>query len=211
MTIRVLIADDQEILRRGLRMLLETVDGIEVIAEAADGAEALALIPSGAPDVLLTDARMPGMNGLELLTRVRRDHPELPVLVLTTFDDVNLVRAVLDGGAAGFLLKDVSTVALADAIAQVVDGGLVIDPRVARAALRREPAPADPLTPSERAVADLVAQGRSNAEIAAQLVLAEGTVKNTVSALLRKLGERDRTALALRLVRDARDWPPVGD
>ncbi|GAB3617428.1 response regulator transcription factor [Okibacterium endophyticum] len=201
---RVLIVDDQELLRRGLRMILETDQGIEVVGEAEHGMRALALIPDVTPDVVLADARMPTLDGLGLVRRCAVLHPGLPVLVLTTFDDARLVRELLDAGAAGFLLKDVSTDALADAIRQVVAGGLVIDPRVARAALSpaastlRRPA----LTDAEHAVANLVAQGLPNAEIAARLHLAHGTVKNTVSVLLRKLDQPDRTALALHLARD---------
>ncbi|RUR01219.1 response regulator transcription factor [Labedella endophytica] len=205
--IRVLIVDDQELLRRGLRMLLEMEDGIEVVGEAEDGMRALAVIPETAPDVVLADARMPVLDGLGLVERCARDHPGLPVLVLTTFDDALLVRSLLDAGAAGFLLKDVSTDALGQAIRQVVGGGLVIDPRVARAAVAPVDRPAaDPLaslSAAERAVAELVARGLSNAEIALRLRLAHGTVKNTVSVLLRKFDERDRTALALRLARAA--------
>ena len=201
--IRVLIVDDQELLRRGLRMILETDDGIEVVGEAEHGLRGLALIPGVAPDVVLADARMPTLDGLGLVRRCAADHPGLPVLVLTTFDDARLVRELLDAGAAGFLLKDVSTEALSAAIRQVVDGGLVLDPRVARSAISPPPRPREPgLTDAERSVAGLIARGLPNAEIAARLHLAHGTVKNTVSALLRKLDEPDRTALALRLVRD---------
>lgn len=203
-SIRVLVVDDQELLRRGLRMILETEGDIEVVGEAEHGMRALALISEVAPDIVLADARMPTMDGLGLVRRCVVDHPGLPVLVLTTFDDARLVRELLDAGAAGFLLKDVSTDTLADAIRQVIAGGLVLDPRVARAALTTAAAAADPrpaLTPAERAVADLIARGLPNAEIAARLHLAHGTVKNTVSALLRKLGLPDRTSLALHLVR----------
>lgn len=200
--VRVLVVDDQELLRRGLRMILETEEGIEVVGEAEHGARALAMIPATAPDVVLADARMPTLDGLGLVRRCATDHPGLPVLVLTTFDDARLVRALLDAGAAGFLLKDVSTEALTEAIRQVIAGGLVLDPRVARAALSA-PEPHRPaLTEAEQAVARLVARGLPNAEIAARLHLARGTVKNTVSALLRKLGQPDRTALALLLARD---------
>jgi DNA-binding NarL/FixJ family response regulator len=202
--IRVLVVDDQELLRRGLRKLLETDGDIEVVGEAENGMHALAMIPASAPDVVLADARMPVLDGLALVTRCATDHPGLPVLVLTTFDDALLVRSMLDAGAAGFLLKDVSTDALTEAIRQVVAGGLVIDPRVARAAVQlpeRETA-LPQLSGAERAVADLVAQGLPNAEIASRLQLAHGTVKNTVSVLLRKLDARDRTALALRLARE---------
>ena len=203
--IRIVLVDDQQLLRRGLGLLFETVDVGEVVGEAADGLEALAVIAKVSPAVVLTDARMPGMGGIELVAACARDHPGLPVLVLTTFDDDELVRGALTSGAAGFLLKDSSPEALADAVRAAHGGGLVIDPRVARAAFSRddtdESGPLTLLTRSERAVAERVAQGATNAEIAAALHLAEGTVKNTVSALLTKLGQRDRTNLALTLYR----------
>jgi len=205
--IRLLLVDDQQLLRRGLSLLFETIDGVEVVGEAADGNEALAVIEKVRPDVVLTDARMPGMDGVALVTACAERHPDLPVLVLTTFDDDDLVRGAIGAGAAGFLLKDSSPEALADAIHAAHDGGLVIDPRVARAATRppRDASerrhPLTVLTPAERAVAEHVALGETNTEIAAALVLAEGTVKNHVSALLRKLDHRDRTGLALFLHR----------
>ncbi|MCT1430050.1 response regulator transcription factor [Brachybacterium muris] len=209
--------DDQQLLRRGLSMLLSTVDGLEIVGEAADGLEALAVIARHRPDVVLADVRMPGMDGIELVSRCAAEHPELPVLLLTTFDDEPVVTGALAAGAAGFLLKDTSTDTLAGAIRSVAGGGMVIDPRVARIAMRRSgrqegtaegsDSGAEPeggevltvLTRTERLVAELVADGRSNADIAAELVLAEGTVKNHVSSLLRKIGARDRTALALTL------------
>lgn len=203
--LRILLVDDQQLLRRGLAMLLSTVPGIDVVGEAADGREALAVLARDRPDVVLADVRMPGMGGIELVDRCRSEHPGLPVLLLTTFDDEPVVRGALAAGAAGFLLKDTSTDALAEAIRSVADGGMVIDPRVARIALRRPEQGAgdgDPLavlTRAERLVAEQLAEGRTNTEIAATLVLAEGTVKNHVSALLRKLEARDRTALALAL------------
>lgn len=201
--LRILLVDDQQLLRRGLLMLLSTVDGFEVVDQAADGAEALARIPTARPDVVLSDVRMPGMDGLELVEHCRTEHPDLPVLLLTTFDDEPVVRGALAAGAAGFLLKDTSTDALAQAIRSVADGGMVLDPRIARIATSAPPAPSDEplavLTRMERLVAEQVAEGRTNSEIAEHLVLAEGTVKNHVSALLRKLEARDRTALALLL------------
>lgn len=228
--VRVLIVDDQQLVRRGLAMLLGTAPGIEIVAQAAGGDEALALLARESVDVLVTDARMPGIDGIELTRRARADRAaraggaDLPVLVLTTFDDEDLVRGALAAGASGFLLKDTSTEALADAIRAVLAGGMVIDPRVARFAFAASSSAsgrtgaasgADPvrseapdalavLTPTERSVGELVAEGRTNAEIAAALHLAEGTVKNHVSALLRKLGQRDRTALALTLYRALR-------
>ena len=205
---RIVLVDDQELLRRGVRLLLEAAGGIEVAAEAADGLEALAMIAKHRPEVVLADARMPGMDGIELVRRCAREHPGLPVVILTTFDSDELVRDAVREGAAGFLLKDVSPERLAEAIASVRDGGIVIDPRVAGVALRAaafmpdaEPDELAALTRAERAVAVEVATGRSNSEIAATLVLAEGTVKNHVTALLRKLSARDRTALALLLSR----------
>ncbi|MCT1653086.1 response regulator [Brachybacterium muris] len=219
-TVRIVLVDDQQLLRRGIAMLLSTVDGIEIVGEAADGREALAVIARFTPDVVLADVRMPGMDGIELVARCAAEHPELPVLLLTTFDDEPVVTGALAAGAAGFLLKDTSTDALADAIRSVADGGMVIDPRVARIAMRRTGPERSlngggegsggasggegsgalaVLTRTERLVAEQVAEGRSNSEIAAELVLAEGTVKNHVSSLLRKLEARDRTALALSL------------
>jgi DNA-binding NarL/FixJ family response regulator len=206
--ITVLLVDDQELLRRGIRLLLEAAGGFTVVAEAADGREALTMITKHRPEVVLSDARMPVMDGVELVRRCRAEHAEIPVLILTTFDDDDLVRDAVRAGAAGFLLKDVSPEKLAEAIVAVRSGGVVLDPRVAGVALRPSSGPAtdlpDPLavlTPTERSVAVQVAAGRTNREIAADLVLAEGTVKNHVSSLLRKLAARDRTALALSLAR----------
>lgn len=203
---RLVLVDDQQLIRRGLGLVLETVGGVDVVGEAADGREALAVIETTHPDVVLADARMPVMDGVALVAACRDAHPGLPVLVLTTFDDDELVRDALAAGAAGFLLKDSSPDALADAIRAAESGGLVIDPRVARAAMTPRSTPPtseEPLlavlTATERAVAEYVALGATNSEIAAALHLAEGTVKNHVSALLRKLDQRDRIALALTL------------
>ncbi|MDN5655783.1 MAG: response regulator transcription factor [Kocuria sp.] len=214
-TVTVVLVDDQQLLRRGLAMLLSTVAGIEVVGQAVDGVEALAVIRKLGPDVVLADVRMPRMDGLELVDRCRVEHPGLPVLLLTTFDDESLVQGALAVGTAGFLLKDTSTEALAGALRSVAEGGLVIDPRVARAAVRSRtgdhPGESDDrlavLTRSEGLVADQVADGRTNAEIAETLALAEGTVKNHVSSLLRKLGARDRTGLALTLYKTLRRVP----
>lgn len=209
---RVVIVDDQQLMRRGLTMLLGTEEGVEVVGEAGDGREALAVVAATRPDVVLSDAQMPVMGGVELVAELRRTHPHVPTIILTTFDDDDLVRQALAAGSAGFLLKDSSTLDLVRAIRAVCDGGLVIDPRVARAAMTRTPldhapgeaadiSPLAVLTRAERAVAAEVATGATNSEIAATLVIAEGTAKNHVSALLRKLGQRDRTALALLLAR----------
>ena len=209
--IRVLVVDDQQLLRRGLVMLFGTVDGFDVVAQAAHGAEALAVLRSREVDVVLADAKMPIMDGIELVRRCAQAHPDLPVLVLTTFDEPDVVQGAVAAGAAGFLLKDTSIESLAEAVRAVAQGGLVIDPRVARLALAapqndkndKTESSMSPvlaiLTPTEREVAALVAEGLTNQEIAARMVLAEGTVKNHVSALLRKLQATDRTVLALTL------------
>ena len=206
--LRVLVVDDQQLLRRGLVMLFGTVEGVDVVAQAAHGAEALAVLRAEEVDVVLADAKMPVMDGIELVRRCAREHPGLPVLVLTTFDEPDVVQGAVAAGAAGFLLKDTSIESLAEAVRAVAQGGLVIDPRVARLALAapqndKTESSMSPvlaiLTPTEREVAALVAEGLTNQEIAARMVLAEGTVKNHVSALLRKLQATDRTVLALTL------------
>jgi DNA-binding NarL/FixJ family response regulator len=204
---RVLLVEDQPMIRRGLVMLLSTVEGVEISAQAENGQVALSVLRTTEVDVVVTDARMPVLDGVELAAQCARLHPRLPVLLLTTFDDDALVQAALSAGASGFLLKDTSVEGLVAALDAVIAGGLVIDPRVARPAVqagRTSERPLALLTRSERVVAELVAEGHTNREIAAALVLAEGTVKNHVSSLLRKLGARDRTALALTLHRALR-------
>lgn len=208
---RVVVVDDQELMRRGLTMLLDTEDDVTVVGEAGDGRAALAVIATTAPDIVLTDARMPVMDGVSLAAAVRDAYPDLPVVILTTFDDDDLVQRALGAGAAGFLLKDATTEELVLGMRLALKGGLVIDPRVARSAFATRargaaraassPEPFAVLTRAEQAVARLVATGATNSEIAQTLVLVEGTVKNHVSALLRKLDQRDRTALALLLAR----------
>ena len=213
--VRVLVVDDQQLLRRGLVMLFSTIEGVEVVGEAAHGEEALAVLRSREVDVVLADAKMPVMDGVTLVRRAAELHPGLPVLVLTTFDEPDIVQGAIAAGAAGFLLKDTSIEGLADAVQAVHHGGMVIDPRVARLALTAPQGDGEPeppelavLTPAERSIGELVARGWTNRQIAAHLVLAEGTVKNHVSALLRKLGAPDRTAAALALYQALH--PPAG-
>lgn len=203
---KVLIVDDQALMRRGLILLLSTEEDVEIVGEAADGQEALARVAVDRPEVVLTDARMPRMDGVMLVRELAAAHPDVPAVVLTTFDDEDLVRDALAAGASGFLLKDSSTEDLVAALRSVVEGGMVLDPRIARVAFgRRRPDPdrsvLATLTRAEALVAHEVATGANNAEIARRLVLAEGTVRNHVSALLRKLDQPDRTALALHLYR----------
>lgn len=208
-TVSVLVVDDQILLRQGLRKLLEIEEGIEVVGEAADGVEALELLSaSPPPNVALVDARMPRMDGMELITRMREEHPGVPALVLTTFDDDELVLGCLRAGARGYLLKDVPPEELVAAIHRVAAGQTVLGGPAAErlVAALSVPVPTEPAVPaalSEREweVARLVGEGRTNREIARALFITEGTAKNHVTSILRKLELRDRTALALRVGR----------
>ncbi len=205
--IRVLLADDQHLVRQGIRSLLELVPDIEVAGEAADGEAALGAIAALRPDVVLLDVRMPRMDGVEVLRRLAAQGGGPPAVVLTTFDDDDALFACIRAGARGFLLKDVTLEDLAEAIRTVAGGGELIRPALTarvrdgleRAACR-VPAldPPDPLTERERAVLRLLAAGCSNREIAGALHLAIGTVKNHISSVLSKLGVRDRTRAVLR-------------
>lgn len=189
--IRVLIVDDQQLLRRGLKLLLAQSPEIQVVNTCASAAETLVSLHNSEVDVVLADAVMPGMDGPELVEQCRTLWPSLPVIILTTFDDATIVRRSIRAGAAGFLLKDVSPTTLAEAITAAYDGHPYVDPRVAH--LLALPSRFAGLTPTEKTVAELVGQGLSNREIAAELHLAEGTVKNHISALLRKTQVPDRT------------------
>lgn len=200
--IRVLLVDDQLLVRRGLARLLEIEDGVEVVGEAADGREALRAVAHCRPDVALVDARMPGMDGVELTALLTRHHPDIACLVLSTFDEDEYVFGALRAGARGYLLKDCSPERLVAGIERAHRGETVLDDPVAArvvAGLRQTAgqAPPDPLTVRERQVAELIAAGAANREIATALYITEGTVKNHVSSILRKLGLRDRTQLAL--------------
>ena len=208
-TIRLLIVDDQRLMREGLRTLLELEPDLLVAGEAGDGQEALQQYASLQPDVVLMDIRMPVMDGVEATRRLRLDYPHARVIILTTFDDDTYVFDGLRAGALGYLLKDVSGDELAEAIRQVAKGGALIEPSVARKVLAefaRLPQPvgqprsdqAHSLSERELEILRLLAQGASNRQIASQLFLAEGTVKNYISNILDKLGVEDRTQAALR-------------
>ncbi|MFI9381541.1 response regulator [Kutzneria sp. NPDC052558] len=202
MTVRVLLVDDQILMRSGLRKLLEIEDGIEIVADVGSGPDALAVVPACRPDVALVDARMPGMDGIELITRLTADHPAIASIVLTTFDEDEYLFGALKAGARGFLLKDASPEDLVAAIHRAAAGGTVLSDQVAGrvvAQLRGELPAVPALSSREVEVARLVGAGASNREIAAELFITEGTVKNHVSSTLRKLGLRDRTQLALRI------------
>lgn len=205
--IRVAIADDQTLMREGLRQLLELTEDIHVVAEAADGAEAIAVIPQAKPDVVLLDVRMPGRSGLDVLRALRRENQLPPTILLTTFDDD---AALLDGireGARGFLLKDVSLADLTNAIREVASGGTLMRPAVTARVLRvsTQVAPEfaaienpERLSPREIETLRLMAGGHSNREIAGAFGTTEGTVKNHVSSILLKLGVKSRTQAVLK-------------
>jgi DNA-binding NarL/FixJ family response regulator len=198
--IDVLIADDEAIVRDGLRVMIELTDDLRVVGEAADGAEAVALVRELRPDVALLDVRMPGMDGIEA-TGLIMSAPQPPrVLVLTTFDRNEYVYDAMKAGASGFLLKDIRRAQLVDAIRAAVAGDQHVAPAITRRLIEEfcRPTqlptvrPLEGLTPREQEVLALVGRGMSNAEIAASLVVAETTVKTHVARILTKLGLRDR-------------------
>lgn len=210
--IRVLLVDDQVLMRRGLRKLLEVEDGIEVVGEAADGVEALRIVPETKPEVALVDARMPKMDGVELIRRLSEEHPRIAAIVLTTFDDDEYVFGGLRAGAKGYLLKDTPPEELVSGIQKASRGETVLGGQIASrivSELKRTAEPAgrpehEVLSGREVEVARLVGAGANNREIAVRLYISEGTAKNHISKILRKLGLRDRTQLALYAVE--RGW-----
>ena len=207
--IKVMIADDQELLRESLKILLSSQDDIEIAGLAADGEEVLNLIPSCRPDVILMDVRMPQMNGVQCTKEVKERYPDIQVIVLTTFDD--------EYGASSYLLKGVSLDELHQAIVTVVSGGGVIHPDIAIKAMRMFSDMAKNQVESETAADELqhlsrtewriiakVGNGLSNREIAAELAFTEGTVRNYISVILDKLSLRDRTQLAIWALQNQR-------
>ena len=205
--IKVMLVDDQNLVRKGVRSLLELSSEIEVIAEAADGAEAIRMIPEVRPDVVLLDMRMPGLSGLDVLRELSKAGTLPATIILTTFDDDELVLAGIQSGARGYLLKDVALADLVSAIKTVAEGGSIVKPAVTQRLLKGlanlqndfssldQP---DPLTDRETEILRLMAGGYSNKEIANSLGVAEGTVKNHVSNILSKMGVRDRTRAVLK-------------
>ena len=202
MSIRVLICDDQALVRGGFRAILGTKAEIEVVGEAENGAEAVALAERRAPDVILMDVRMPVLDGIEATRRIVASGSRARIVVLTTFDIDEYVHAAIRAGASGFLLKDVTPTELVDAIRVVAAGDALLAPSVTRRLLERfattlpvgdqTSTALAQLTARETEVLQLLAGGLSNAEIAAELVVSEATVKTHISSVLRKLGLRDR-------------------
>lgn len=214
--IRVLLADDQPLLRMGFRMVLEAHEGLEVVGEAANGSEAVSAVADLRPDVIVMDVRMPGLDGIEATRQIVSDRPDTRVLILTTFDVDEYAVEGLKAGASGFLLKDVPPAELVAAIHTVSAGDAVVAPAVTRRLLDRfirgdgngeiDVARLEVLTGREREVLGLIGLGHTNQEIAAKLFLSETTVKSHVSRILSKLELRDRVqavilAYETRLVR----------
>ena len=195
--IRVLIVDDHPAVRRGLRTFLELSDGIDVVGEAADGTQVADLVAAVAPDVVLLDMVLPGLDGLGVLATLRDLGSTARVLVITSFTDRRSVLPAVRAGARGYLSKDVEPEALVAAVRSVHAGHLLLEPEVTLALLAEPP----PLTAREGDVLALIADGRSNREIARVLALSEKTVKTHVSSILLKLGLADRTQAALYAVR----------
>src|SRR5262245_29611408 len=201
--IRVLLCDDQALVRDGFQMILNADDGIEVVGEAGDGAEAVELVKRLLPSVVLMDVRMPGMDGIEATRRIVASGVESRVLILTTFDLDEYVYEGLRVGASGFLLKDVTAAQLVEGVRVVAAGEAMLAPTVTRRLLERfagslpggeggTPPSLQSLTGREREILTLLASGLSNAELGARLYLSEPTIKTHLSSIFRKLGVRDR-------------------
>lgn len=209
--IRVVVADDHGVVRAGLEQLLATADDIELVGLASDGAEAVALVEAHAPDIVLMDLAMPGVDGTEATRRISAGHPEVQVVVLTSFSDQQRIIEALDAGAAGYVLKHADADELLDAIRAAHEGGAPLDPKAARVLLdRRRSAPtvpASPLSEREEEVLRLVAGGHPNKIIARRLGIAERTVKAHLTNVFQRIGVTDRTQAALW----ARDHLPEAD
>jgi len=210
MAIRVLLVDDQALFREGLETLLSVHKDIQVVGQASNGQEAVEVAASVRPDVVLMDVRMPVLNGVRATRRLKKALPQCRVIVLTTFDDDEYVFDALHAGAVGYLLKDVASARLVEAIRATARGESILEPSVAAKVIAEftrvsSMVPSaqmeqlvEPLSERELEILGLIARGASNKEIADQLFIAEGTVKNHVTHILGKLGVRDRTQAALK-------------
>lgn len=211
MTIKVLVVDDQQLLRQGLCSLLALSDQVKVVGQASDGEEALSWIAQhpGQTDVMLLDIRMPKLDGIGLLRQLQQTNQHIPTIILTTFDDHDSLLQAIRAGAMGYLLKDVSLDTLVEGIASVHAGNTLIQPAITASLLKglqglgpgkEAVAPVETLSEKEKAILRLMASGCSNKEIAQALFKSEGTIKNQVSGILAKLDARDRTRAVLRAV-----------
>jgi DNA-binding NarL/FixJ family response regulator len=213
MTLKILLVDDQDIIRQGLKVLLQLEPDLTVVGEAANGQLAIQHARQLQPDVILMDLRMPIMDGIAATRQICQEFPQIKVLVLTTFDDDVLITEAIQVGASGYLLKDTPSEELAEAIRNISRGYTQFGPGILQKVVRQmttplsEPPPPEvaELTPREVEVLSLIAAGCSNREIAARLFISEGTVKNHVTNILSRLGLRDRTQLAI-FANDHKAW-----
>jgi DNA-binding NarL/FixJ family response regulator len=209
MPIRVFLVDDQEVVRAGTRVFVDAAEGLTVVGEAASVAEALDRLPAARPDVAVLDVRLPDGDGVELCREIRSAWPEVACIMLTTFDDDQALFSSIMAGASGYVLKGIRGRALAEAIRQVGSGGSLLDPASTRLVLERlrsGPAQDDrlqSLSKQERRVLELIAEGRTNRQIAEAMFLSEKTIKNYVSSVMSKLGVERRTEAAVYATRAA--------
>jgi two-component system, NarL family, response regulator DevR len=214
--LRVFLLDDHEVVRAGLRSLIEVEDDVEVVGEAATAEQALVRLPLAAPDVAVLDVRLPDGSGIEVCRQIRSDHPEIACLMLTSYADDEALLAAIMAGAAGYVLKQVGGTDLIADIRKVGSGGTLLDPKLTERVLdriRRGPQEDErlkSLTLQERRILDCIAEGRTNRQIGEELFLAEKTVKNYVSNLLAKLGMHRRTEAAVFATRVAERKSPYG-
>lgn len=206
--IRILIVDDQKMVREGLKLILEKYNRFEFVGEASNGFEAITLAKKTLPDVILMDLRMPEMNGIDATYRIKKQYPDMKILVLTTFNEQDLILKALQNGANGYVLKDIGSEEIVKAIDTVLTGHIMLQPEVTSELVKsmtaQKPDVSDErleqiqqLTAKEREVASLISQGKTNKEIAAQLEIKEGTVKNHVSSILLKCELGNRTEIAM--------------
>jgi two-component system, NarL family, response regulator DevR len=214
--LRVFLLDDHEVVRTGLRSLLESEEDVEVVGEAGTVEEALIRIPLAKPDVAILDVRLPDGNGIEVCREIRSDHPEIACLMLTSYADDEALLAAVMAGASGYVLKQVGSVDLVADVRKVGAGGTLLDPKLTERVverIRRGPQEDErlaALTAQERRILDRIAEGRTNRQIGEELFLAEKTVKNYVSNLLAKLGMERRTEAAVFAARLAERASPYG-